>query len=205
MANDVNKSFVVLDGKEGKQYDFIVGTWFSPDGNRLAYPVKSGDKWLVVVDGIEGKSYDDYTAGTLTFSPDGKHFAYLATLSEQFYMIIDGKEEGPYVEVRQIQFSPDGKRMAYIAYANNAFAVIDGKQGENFVNVGNVTFSPDGKHTAYIAVRGNKNFVVADEKWMNEYDEIVIAGGDKIIFDSPESFHYLVVKGTSIYLVEESF
>ena len=51
------KQFVVVDGKEGKQYDKIgEGTpIFSPDSKRVAYAAKVGKKCFVVVDGKEGK------------------------------------------------------------------------------------------------------------------------------------------------------
>ena len=56
MAKLQNKWLAVIDGKEEKQYDAV--PIFSPDGNMIAYKVKSGNKWSVIVDGIEGKHYD---------------------------------------------------------------------------------------------------------------------------------------------------
>ncbi|HLA36860.1 MAG TPA: hypothetical protein VJZ02_00155, partial [Candidatus Brocadiales bacterium] len=69
-----NKRFVVVDGKEEKQYDDIVaGTLiFSPDSKRVAYGAIVGNKWFAVVDGKEEKQYDGIGRGTPIFSPDGK-------------------------------------------------------------------------------------------------------------------------------------
>jgi hypothetical protein len=63
--------------------------------------------------------------------------------------------------------------------------------------------SPDSKRVAYGAIVGNKWFVVMDGKEDKQYDDIVILGGGKIVFDSADSLHYLALKGNSIYLVEE--
>jgi len=61
MWQGVAKSqFVVVDGKEGKEYDGIVAgsLKFSPDSKHLAYVAVRGEKRFVVVDGKEGKEYD---------------------------------------------------------------------------------------------------------------------------------------------------
>jgi hypothetical protein len=35
-----------------------------------------------------------------------------------------------------------------------------------------------------------------------QYGGIVTLGGGRVVFDSPDNLHYLVLKGNSIYLVE---
>jgi hypothetical protein len=42
------KMLAVVDGTEGKQYDYISGLAFSPDGKQVAYIAKLGNKQLVV-------------------------------------------------------------------------------------------------------------------------------------------------------------
>jgi hypothetical protein len=49
-----NKKFVVLDGQEGKQYDWVDELTFSPDSKRFAYIAEGGNKRFVVLDGQEG-------------------------------------------------------------------------------------------------------------------------------------------------------
>jgi len=82
--------------------------------------------------------------------------------------------------------------------------VIDGKEGKPYdgMVIGTLVFSPDSKRVAYGVELGSKQFVVVDEKEARQYDSIVTLGGGKFTFDSADSFHYLAVKGSSIYLVE---
>ena len=82
--------------------------------------------------------------------------------------------------------------------------VVDGKEQKQYDSImaGSLIFSPDSKHLAYVAKSGNKCFVVVDEKEGKQYDVIITRGGI-IIFDSPDNLHYLVLKDSDIYLVEE--
>ena len=58
-AQSGNERFVVVDGREGKQYDSIGSSLvFSPDSKHLAYAAQSGKKQFVVVDEKEEKQYD---------------------------------------------------------------------------------------------------------------------------------------------------
>ncbi len=63
--------------------------------------------------------------------------------------------------------------------------------------------SPDNTRVAYTAQDGNKEFVVVDGKEEKQYDGIITFVGGRIVFDSPDTLHYLAVKGNRIYLIEE--
>ena len=45
------KVFVVVDGVEGKEYNWVGWPAFSPNSQRAAYAMQRGGKWLVVVTG----------------------------------------------------------------------------------------------------------------------------------------------------------
>jgi hypothetical protein len=62
--------------------------------------------------------------------------------------------------------------------------------------------SPDSRRLAYVAWAGDKRFVVVDGKQEKQYDGIITKGVGTVIFDFPDSLHYLAIKGKSIYLVE---
>jgi len=86
---------------------------------------------------------------------------------------------------------------------------VDGKkEGKEYDGIfkNSLIFSSDGNQVAYAAVMispivGPKCFVVVNGKEGKQYDNIIRQGG--IIFDSPDSLHYLALKGSDIYLVEE--
>lgn len=85
------------------------------------------------------------------------------------------------------------------------FVVVDGEEGKHYGNIkrGSTIFSPNSKYVAYVAEEGTKQFVVVDGEEGKHYDDIITTGGGRIIFDSPDSFHYLSLKDNSVYLVEE--
>jgi roadblock/LC7 domain-containing protein len=124
-----NKWFVVVDGKEGKQYDGIVGSpIFSPDGKRVAYAAVIGDKQFVVVDGKEGKQYDGIV-GSPIFSPDSKRVAYAAVIGDKQFVVLDGKEEKQYdviITIRggRIVFDSD-ERFHYLAVKDNKLYLVE--------------------------------------------------------------------------------
>ena len=86
-----DKWFVVVDGKEEKQYDGIgEGTpIFSPDSKRVAYAAQVGNKRFVVVDGKEEKQYDGIVTiggGRIVFdSSDSLH--YLALKGKGIFLV----------------------------------------------------------------------------------------------------------------------
>ncbi len=147
------KSFVVIDGREEKEYDRITGLTFSKNGKRFGYTAKVGlkenqlkmslpeewdyEKEFVVVDGVEYKKYDEIRG--LVFSADGKHFACAARtepLDEDAHraeydwcIVLDGNESSKYCEVGNPVFSPDGRHFAYgVETDSKAFVVLDGKE-----------------------------------------------------------------------------
>jgi len=78
--------------------------------------------------------------------------------------------------------------------------VVDGKDMEQYDGTGALIFSPDSKSVLYMAGKNNKWFVVIDSKEGKAYDHLFLQTG--IIFDSPESLHFLSVTGDNLYLVE---
>ncbi|MGD0233223.1 MAG: hypothetical protein ABSC55_01660 [Syntrophorhabdales bacterium] len=179
----------------------------SPDGTRLAYGAKAGNKWFVVVDGKEGKQYDIIMEGTPLFSPDSKRVAYVAEMGGKCFVVLDEKEEKQYDLIMEGTpiFSPDSKRVAYDAQLDNKRCVImDGKEEKQYdgIGAGSLVFSPDSKRLAYVAGVRNKWLAVVDGKEGKQYDGIVTIGGGRIIFDSAEHLHYLAQEDSNIYLVK---
>ena len=204
-----NRWFVVVDGKEQKQYDEILaGTLaFSHDSRRVAYTGEVGSKRMVVVDGEEGKAYDAIASSSPVFSPDCSRFAYGGRSGDGWFMVVDGKEGKRYQALRGdpiALFSGDSKRVVYTAgtATKQVVAVVDGKEGKGYDDIVGLVFSPDGRRIAYAAKEGAKQFVVVDGKEERGYDAIVGDRQELIVFDSDDSFHYLAVKGGGLYMIE---
>jgi len=205
-----DKWIVVVDGKEGKQYDDIASTFlFSPDSKRLAYIARRGNKQTLVVDGKEGKLYDGILKDTFVFSPDSKRFAYAARESYKYaFVVIDDIEQKRYDGIANLIFSPNGNRVAYMAkLGDKRVVVIDGKDNKLYDDLvqSSIIFSADGKHVSYGAKSGDKWFMVLDGKEGISYDEsIMISKEASFSANSSNMLHYLGLKGSSLYLVEET-
>src|SRR5207253_1711826 len=125
---------------------------FSPDGEKLAYVARRGQKHLVVFDGMEGREYDQILERSrdscFTFSPDGKHLAYLAMLGGKQILVVDGKESELDGGIASLTFSPGSSRFAYqLSHpGNKCRVVIDGTRGQEYSSVSNFTFSSDSEH-----------------------------------------------------------
>lgn len=66
----VDKSFLVVDGKKGADYDALGYFGFSHDGKHIAFTAKKGDKFVIVVDGQERGEDSQVPAGPV-FRADG--------------------------------------------------------------------------------------------------------------------------------------
>ncbi|MGE5608514.1 MAG: hypothetical protein ACM359_04625 [Bacillota bacterium] len=99
VAKEGDTAAVVLDGVEGKTFDFIGDVRFSPDGKRLACVAQRGSRSLVVIDGVEQGQYDRVEGGSLTFSADGRRVAWVARRDNKQFIVVDGVEGRPYDRV----------------------------------------------------------------------------------------------------------
>jgi len=195
------KYIPVMDGVEGKPSDapFYGAAFFSPDGKRVAYPVKSGGKWSVVLDGVEGKQYDEVDA--LDFSPDSKHFAYQAKSGGKECIVLDGVE-GEWCTYARVAIS-SSSRVACVLQnpqEHQSCVIIDGVRGKEYQSLTNTfVFSPDGRHYAYPAFSDGQWFMVLDGVEGRMYEKV-----DQPTF-SPDSAHFeyiAKVGGTAMAVVD---
>jgi len=114
---------------------------------------------------------------------------------------------GPvYNEIAGLAYSADSARFGYIARTGaDWFAVIDGKPGKShpFIFKNSLAFSADGKHALFASKAGNTRFVVLDDRPGKGYDLIFAEDDRPVVVDSEQSFHYLALKGDSVFVVEE--
>lgn len=203
---------VVVDEVYGKEYQFpgVGKVIFSPDSQHVAYRAKSdGEGYFVVLDGVEGKNYSEVRDPI--FSPASNHTAYAALSNDGWHVVLDGNESNNYTEVWGLTFSSDSKHLAYAARDSRngkeiQFVVVDGKEGKQYLHdwhgqgiLCGPVFSPDGK-VVYVANDGGKaEFIVVDET--RKIDPWYRLSGSSLIFDSPDSFHYLGTNETGSYIV----
>jgi len=170
-----------VDGREQKRYDQIQegSLLFTPDGQRVAYVARAGEKWGFVLEGEEEKPYEMGFTIVPVFSPDSQRLALAVTFDNE------NNEDHEYY----------------------GFVVVDGRKQKRYggIQKGSLVFSPDSKRLAYVAQgheRGEQH-VVVDGRKGRYYDAIVAPQKSAgIIFDSPDQLHYIARKGNAFYLVE---
>ena len=126
MAKSSDRWFVVVDGKEEKQYDGILqdSLIFSPDSKHVAYASQLSNKLIAVVDGKEGKQYDNLSS--IIFSPDSKRVAYQAKSGDKQFVVVDGKEEKQYDVIVGGKIIFDTPvRLYYLALKGNSIYMVE--------------------------------------------------------------------------------
>ncbi len=128
----------------------------------------------------------------------------MAVEGEQDFPVVDGQElrYGDGVVIGTLTFSPDSAHIAYITTSSDGDRlVLDGVVGDryDFIAEGPLSFSPDSQSLAFFAMDDNQWFVVLNGEKGEPYDDVIPMS---LTFDGPVLYHYLVVKGEALYLVE---
>lgn len=222
------KSVVVVDGREGPQYDEILVPppqeipadlkpllgkspsqvdeelihWlnWSPDDRRLAYVARRGDKWFAVVDGEEGSPFEKVDLPE--FTKDSRHFLYRANRGGKSVPVLDGKAGGEYDGWADGPwFSEAGGRVACAAIRDGKqIPLVDGEEGNPHDEVRRIVFSKDGEHVGCIVVDGNEYSVVADGKPGPAYDWI---GGLEFSPDGKHIAYHAQTDGKPLVVVDK--
>ncbi|UCF87787.1 MAG: hypothetical protein JSV70_04925, partial [bacterium] len=118
--------------------------------------------------------------------------------------------DGTYDSVMDVTFSPDSRKLAYVATAKKKmFVVVNGEKSVPYEEAGSLVFGPDSGHLAFLASDKKGMLIVVDGVEGKRYDTILKPPTPKgkasrnVLFDGPDSFHYLAVEGKKILLVEE--
>lgn len=203
--------------EKSQPYELILPPFisFSPDSaHYLYFAAKKGDvvktnRFFAVMDGSPHADYDGVRAIGPVFSPDSKHTVYIAQKlvagADRILVVYDGKEYvTDYQAVPAGVFGPDGGRFAYLGVTGDKRlqVTLDGVPGKLYVGASVPTFGPQGKHVVYSAQRDNKkNIVVVDGNTETaEYDGM--PQNSKFIFDAPDKFHFLALRGEEVIRVE---
>ncbi|HEU5078741.1 MAG TPA: hypothetical protein VFT72_05985 [Opitutaceae bacterium] len=156
-----SKSLIVVDGKEGPQFDGLFSTTgdrsltaqnavvFSRDGEHYAYLARAGENYIAVLDGKEVFRAPYWISalryGELKLSPTGKHLTLVAAEQVQgrisLRVVVNGKPGPAFEQISEFVTSADESRWVYLgrkggASAEEWTAVVDGKEA------GNIGFRP---------------------------------------------------------------
>ncbi len=165
---------VVVDGVESEPCEMLANdaARISPDGKRVAFAVKRGEKWRMVVDGKEVAAGD--AIQHITFSRDSRRLAYGLRKDGKWRVVIDGVEQPAYDDLGRtgIQFSADGSHIAYTAIKDaRECLVIDGKEGPFFDAITDFRLTADGKRSYLIALSNQRGVLVVDGKEQASYQK----------------------------------
>ena len=221
--NEISGS--VVFSPDGQRHAYIASILGAPSRNPQGTTILTS-RSVVVADGKEIMGIQAKSDQAPLFSPDGQHLAFVAlTAAKQHQVVLDGVPgltHGQIVE-GSLRFSPDGRRLAYVAGpARNQTGpwtvVVDGRSQKQCaqIDTDTLTFSPDGKHLAYLAAGQSPGFrysVVVDGMDGQPFSgkllpkvpaDIPLSKRPKrLVFDAPDSFHYLLLSEGKITLVEE--
>jgi hypothetical protein len=199
-GTSVQKSHLMLDGKELAAYEDIYNCQLSADGHVTYCANKHthlGAQSETVNDqcvGLDGQVWDlskdrrfpgsaGGTAPEACLSPDGRHVAWLEQHpgNNELSVSVNGKRGLGYKGIQQVTFSPDSQHIYYVAdqAANGIYVVCDEDEAGPYKRTPNdggnefvLAISPGGKHTAYKAGDGQTTFVVEDGKQQTSYEAI---------------------------------
>lgn len=216
---------VVLNGRPGKLYDEIESYTLtvSPDGQRVAYGARLGDKWYPVVDGVEKGPF--VIRGRLSFSPDSRHAAYEAQVGDKWYMFVDDKKnKGAVSYYERAVFSSDSSRLMYVENTKEdgvyLLVISDlafSRQSVRTIGDPLVRVSSDNTKIAAIEKKGNKQRVVVttfgapdsakEGAWYDEIKHPAFSGDGNVIayLAKKEGKHYLVLTDKEELLPEGNY
>ena len=174
-------------------FDGVDRLRFSPDGRRLVYRAKKGEKQVLVEDGKVLKSFDGIK-GMPVFSPDSKHLAFMGVNGRKISVVFDGKVilKG-YQNAREPTFSPDSRHFAVAVKDQKKWKIArDGKVSDKtYKFIQSLVFSPDSGRFAYAAQTGQELFLVVDGKEAPHFKTV----GTPVFSPDSSRFAYAVHTG----------
>ena len=162
-----NKWFVVIDGKQGDEYQTVESITFSPDSKHVSY-IADGTVYL---DRAKVNIPADSTVrkeNGLVFSPASKQLVFVVTLDGKQSVVIDGVPDTGYDSIKDIVFSHDSYHLSYAAQTEDGWCIVtDGVLGTPYESIENIVYSPDSNRLAFIVkeglnTRNRQYFVVLD-------------------------------------------
>lgn len=203
-----NKELAVVDGKEGKYYNYVGGLMFSRDSQHFMYNASFGNKRFIVKDATEIAESNNLE--TAIFNPDFSRTACIYKEGDKKYVVVDGKPGKQYDNITELKFSPSGKRFAYAAWDDlerTMYVVLDDQEQKVYQWVKDIIFSPDSEHIAYSAgIKGkNERCIVVDanegKKYVLELTKPNYNVSPPVFSPDSKHFGYVVEIGNQSWMV----
>jgi Tol biopolymer transport system component len=186
--------------------DRFLGPMLSPNGERMAYVLRTNNQAIMVCDGKEGSVWEAIVYTGISpqnpFSEDGKRLPYQARRDgEMFLVFADDEKPIPMLSNSRVAFSSDGLHYAYgIEAVGEAWFIVDGKEGLHHKknNPGTHHFSPDGKRFAYNTFDDQgKVYIMLDGQPLKAYDKI----GNQVFSPDSKRLAFTVVQNGKALVV----
>jgi hypothetical protein len=185
--------------------DRYLGPMLSPNGERMAYVLRTNNQAIMVCDGKEGPAWDAIHYMGITpyvpFSQDGKRFPYQAKRGDEMFLVFMGEEPILMQSSFRVEFSSDGLRYAYgVEAVGEGWFIVDGKEGPHHkkINPGSHYFSPDGKRFAYsVFDEQGKGYIMLDGQALKAYDKI----GNQVFSPDSKRLAFTVVQNGKALVV----
>lgn len=196
------KRFAVLDSLPQQPHDdLLVPTLsFRGPGGSLTYTAVDQGKQALVRDGrpaAEGPA------------PRPRHRIEprrLGGVTVGLSVVRDSIPGPVFDEIAGAAYGPDSARFAYLARRGpDWFVVADGKPGKSHPHIfGNsLAFTADGRHVLFASRSGGRSYAVADDRPGAPYHLLFAEEDRPVAVDSAGAFHYLALRGDSVFVVEE--
>jgi hypothetical protein len=162
---------------------------FAPDGSRLAYSLRQGDRWFAVLDDatsaapspVRSAAYD--AVERPVFSADARHVGYLARGADHADVVIDGRVHVrvPTPTATALALSPDGTRLSYVYRDAHGPVLVVDRAAHRFdvIVEGTLRFDARGEHWAVLAGELSRHelFVIVDGEVRLPFDATELFGG----------------------------
>jgi hypothetical protein len=160
-----SQSCVTVEGARESCHEAVSlpGLTLSARGGGLAYPARTGSRWVVVHNGVAGPEWDG--VGTPVLSPDGTRVAYPAQVASGWSVIVDGKAGAAFdaIIAESLQFDSTGAHVGYVGHRKgSSYVVIDSNESRAWNRASPPKFFGDGKHSGYTAWLDNQSYAVLD-------------------------------------------
>jgi len=155
---------VVVNGREGPEFDGVGQPFLSADGAVVAYRAERNDAYFIRVGDRDEPAFEFVTDPAV--SADGSTVAYAASQAGHWFLIAGARKIPLAGHPDMVFVSPDGRQVGWVdrdTLPDGGYRMrvaIPGKFGESFSIVGRPAFSPAGSSVTYAADEGARRFVV---------------------------------------------